>query len=52
MPDYRNFPQGRVQHMLEDVDAAINWVSNEIEQYGGDSNGIYVMGERACLCKT
>ena len=44
MADYRNFPQGRVQHMMQDVDAALSWVHNNIHEYGGDPQCIHLMG--------
>ena len=44
MADYRNFPPGRVQHMLEDVDLALGWVHNNIHAYGGDPENIHLMG--------
>jgi hypothetical protein len=47
MADYRNFPQGRVQHMLADVDAALAWVHAHIAEYGGDPDCIHLMGPLA-----
>ena len=44
MADYRNFPQGRIQHMMQDVDAALAWVHNNILDYEGDPNCIHLMG--------
>lgn len=46
-PDYRNFPQGNMSHMLDDIDAAMAWVFTNIGSYGGDVNNIYLMGQSA-----
>ncbi|KAL6043716.1 putative isoprenylcysteine alpha-carbonyl methylesterase ICMEL1, variant 2, partial [Balamuthia mandrillaris] len=46
-PDYRNFPQGLVSDMLEDYNAAIRWVFQNIDAYGGDVDNIYIMGQSA-----
>lgn len=45
--DYRNFPQGRVLDMIEDTSQVIEWTINNIGNYGGDSNRIYVAGQSA-----
>jgi prenylcysteine alpha-carboxyl methylesterase len=46
-PDYRNYPQGTVTEMLEDVDAAMQWVFTNISVYGGDPNNIVLVGQSA-----
>jgi len=46
-PDYRNFPQGSMRDMLEDVDCAMTWVFEHIEEYGGDPKRIYLVGQSA-----
>jgi len=46
-PDYRNFPQGLAGDMLVDVDQAINWIFENIAQYGGDPSSIYILGQSA-----
>ena len=46
-PDYRNFPQARVGEMLEDVDAAVQWVFRNIKSYGGDTGRIFLSGQSA-----
>ena len=46
-PDYRNFPGGTVGDMLEDVDAAMQWVFDNIAEYGGDPTRIVLSGQSA-----
>lgn len=45
--DYRNFPQGTIGDMVEDVSRGISFVCNGIAAYGGDPNRIYLMGQSA-----
>ncbi|XP_031742461.1 isoprenylcysteine alpha-carbonyl methylesterase ICME isoform X5 [Cucumis sativus] len=45
--DYRNFPQGTMSDMIKDVSEGISFVFNNIEEYGGDINRIYLMGQSA-----
>ncbi|QDZ17565.1 isoprenylcysteine alpha-carbonyl methylesterase ICME [Chloropicon primus] len=45
--DYRNFPQGRIKEMLEDVDRGIGWVINNIHKYGGDPTNVCLVGQSA-----
>ncbi|RAL40792.1 hypothetical protein DM860_008490 [Cuscuta australis] len=45
--DYRNFPQGTIGDMVEDVSEGISFVCNNVAQYGGDPNRIYLMGQSA-----
>ncbi|KAK9052502.1 hypothetical protein SSX86_029131 [Deinandra increscens subsp. villosa] len=45
--DYRNFPQGTISDMVEDVSQGISYVCNNIADYGGDPNRIYLMGQSA-----
>ncbi|OVA10190.1 Alpha/beta hydrolase fold-3 [Macleaya cordata] len=45
--DYRNFPQGTISEMVEDVSQGISFVCNNIAEYGGDPNRIYLMGQSA-----
>lgn len=47
MPDYRNYPQGKVGDMVEDVNNAIKWTKAHIEEFGGDPGNIYLMGQSA-----
>ena len=45
--DYRNFPQGTFFDMVQDVETAINWIFDTIEQYGGDPTNITLVGQSA-----
>lgn len=45
--DYRNFPQGTISDMVEDVSQGISFVCNYIADYGGDPNRIYLVGQSA-----
>ncbi|KAI3813300.1 hypothetical protein L1987_18020 [Smallanthus sonchifolius] len=45
--DYRNFPQGTIGDMVEDVSQGISYVCNNIARFGGDPNRIYLMGQSA-----
>ncbi|XP_031742458.1 isoprenylcysteine alpha-carbonyl methylesterase ICME isoform X2 [Cucumis sativus] len=42
-----NFPQGTMSDMIKDVSEGISFVFNNIEEYGGDINRIYLMGQSA-----
>ncbi|CAL5325981.1 unnamed protein product [Camellia sinensis] len=43
----RNFPQGTISDMVEDASQGISFVCNNIVEYGGDLNRIYLMGQSA-----
>lgn len=45
--DYRNFPQGTMKDMVEDASRGISFVCNNIAEYGGDPDRIYLMGQSA-----
>ncbi|XP_062106362.1 isoprenylcysteine alpha-carbonyl methylesterase ICME [Humulus lupulus] len=45
--DYRNFPQGTISDMVKDVCQGISFVYNNIADYGGDTDRIYLMGQSA-----
>ncbi|GMH20684.1 hypothetical protein Nepgr_022525 [Nepenthes gracilis] len=45
--DYRNFPQGTISDMVEDVSQGISFVFNNIVFYGGDPSRVYLMGQSA-----
>lgn len=45
--DYRNFPQGTISDMVQDASQGISFVCNNIAEYGGDPNRIYLMGQSA-----
>ncbi|OIV93685.1 hypothetical protein TanjilG_16536 [Lupinus angustifolius] len=45
--DYRNFPQVTISDMVADASRGISFVCNNIAEYGGDPNRIYLMGQSA-----
>ncbi|XP_015583520.1 probable isoprenylcysteine alpha-carbonyl methylesterase ICMEL2 isoform X4 [Ricinus communis] len=45
--DYRNFPQGTISDMVIDASQGISFIFNNISEYGGDPNRIYLMGQSA-----
>lgn len=45
--DYRNFPQGTMSDMVKDSSQGISFVCNNIAEYGGDPDRIYLMGQSA-----
>uniref|UniRef100_A0A6B2L7R5 BD-FAE-like domain-containing protein n=1 Tax=Arcella intermedia TaxID=1963864 RepID=A0A6B2L7R5_9EUKA len=45
--DYRNFPQGNVDVMVEDIERAIFWVHANIGRYAGDTDNITLVGQSA-----
>ncbi|KAL7101166.1 hypothetical protein ACP275_08G039300 [Erythranthe tilingii] len=45
--DYRNFPQGTISDMVNDVSQGIAFICNNIVEFGGDPNKIYLMGQSA-----
>ncbi|KAL0350561.1 UNVERIFIED_CONTAM: Isoprenylcysteine alpha-carbonyl methylesterase ICME [Sesamum radiatum] len=45
--DYRNFPQGTISDMVADVCQGIAYICNNIIEFGGDPNKIYLMGQSA-----
>ncbi|XP_061359749.1 isoprenylcysteine alpha-carbonyl methylesterase ICME-like [Gastrolobium bilobum] len=45
--DYRNFPQGTISDMVNDTSQGISFVINNIANYGGDPDRIYLMGQSA-----
>jgi len=45
--DYRNFPQGGVLDMVEDVEAGLEWVLSNVHLYGGDPRNVHVVGQSA-----
>merc|ERR1719249_169945 len=46
-PDYRNFPQGTISDSVIDATNAVQWTMDNIEEYGGDKNNIYVISQSA-----
>ncbi|KAH7443711.1 hypothetical protein KP509_02G047600 [Ceratopteris richardii] len=45
--DYRNFPQGTISDMVEDVKQGISFICNNAASYGGDPNRLYLAGQSA-----
>ncbi|GFQ04621.1 probable isoprenylcysteine alpha-carbonyl methylesterase icmel2 [Phtheirospermum japonicum] len=45
--EYLNFPQGTISDMANDVSQGIEFVCNNIIEFGGDPNKIYLMGQSA-----
>ncbi|CAK4083515.1 unnamed protein product [Aphanomyces euteiches] len=47
MPDYRNFPQGILPDMMEDANTAMEWVFQNIHEFGGDPDNVTWIGQSA-----
>ncbi|KAF0717692.1 Aste57867_2162 [Aphanomyces stellatus] len=47
MPDYRNFPQGILPDMMQDVNTAMQWVFDNVQKYGGDPDNVTWIGQSA-----
>lgn len=47
VPDYRNFPRVNVDGMVQDVDMSIQWVMDNVEEFGGDANRVVLVGQSA-----
>ncbi|KAD2804309.1 hypothetical protein R6Q59_030170 [Mikania micrantha] len=45
--DYRNYPKATISEMVKDASRGISFVCNNITEYGGDPNRIYLMGQSA-----
>jgi prenylcysteine alpha-carboxyl methylesterase len=45
--DYRNFPQGSISDMVADVTAGIGYVCQNITNFGGDPNRVFLAGQSA-----
>ncbi|KAI3730547.1 hypothetical protein L1987_61718 [Smallanthus sonchifolius] len=45
--DYRNYPKATMSEMVQDASRGISFVCNNITEYGGDPNRIYLMGQSA-----
>lgn len=45
--DYRNFPQGTVGDMVQDVGVGIGWVVKRAAALGGDPKRVFVVGQSA-----
>jgi hypothetical protein len=47
VPDYRNFPQGTIEDMCNDVTSALKWTTEHCKHYGGNKNHIIMAGQSA-----
>ena len=47
VPDYRNFPQGDVEDMMEDIRLSVEWTVANAHRFGGDSEKIVLSGQSA-----
>ena len=45
--DYRNFPQGNIEDMVVDVEQALRWIWDNIGEYGGDRDKMFLAGQSA-----
>ena len=45
--DYRNFPQGNIEDMVVDIEQALRWIWDNIEDYGGDRSKLFLAGQSA-----
>lgn len=45
--NYRLMPEGRYPHGLQDLANALAWVADNITEFGGDAEQIYLMGHSA-----
>jgi len=45
--DYRNFPQGTVHQMTDDVTRGICWVMENAQEFGGDPDNVHLAGQSA-----
>jgi acetyl esterase/lipase len=44
VPDYQQYPEVLFAGIMQDVSAVVAWVQNNIADYGGDPNRIFLMG--------
>lgn len=47
LPDYRLYPEVKFPEFVQDGASAVRWVHDEIAEYGGDPQAIFVMGHSA-----
>ncbi|KZV45598.1 hypothetical protein F511_02258 [Dorcoceras hygrometricum] len=45
--DYRNFPQGTISDMIADASRGIAYICENVVEFGGDPDKIYLMGQSA-----
>lgn len=44
VPDYTRYPQAKIEDMVQDVQDAVVWTTENVTRYGGDPSSIYLMG--------
>ncbi|KAG0285685.1 hypothetical protein BGZ98_005364, partial [Dissophora globulifera] len=44
VPDYKRYPQAKIEDMVRDVQDAVVWTTVNATRYGGDPANIYLMG--------
>lgn len=47
VPDYRNFPQGDIGDMMDDIREATQWTYDHAHRFGGDRRKIVLAGQSA-----
>lgn len=47
VPDYRNFPQGNIEDMMDDIRQAVKWTVCNAHRFGGDPDKIVLSGQSA-----
>ena len=47
LADYRRYPEVRFPGIIDDARRAVEWVKANIENYGGDSDNMFLMGHSA-----
>lgn len=46
-PDYRNFPQATMTHMVDDIEDAVAWTLENIHRFRGDPASVTLLGQSA-----
>ncbi len=47
IPDYRVFPEVKFPEFMQDPVSAAKWVKTHINEYGGDSDNVFIVGHSA-----
>ena len=47
IPDYRRYPEVKFPQIIEDATQTVEWIKQNIGQYGGDSDRLFLMGHSA-----
>lgn len=47
VPDYRNFPQGHIGDMMDDIREATQWTYDHAHRFGGDRRRLVLAGQSA-----